>query len=130
MKLEYIHEGSPDCPLIRLYDFDTSQAQLLRQAFEDIVSEKEKIVALHELPFIEPLGGAQVWIAEKSDIQFDDDAVTRTLEDGMLFTWMMTKEEWNDAIALLDAYTPSPDSFQWLTDDFGIQVLLSQSGTW
>ncbi|MDP4229667.1 MAG: hypothetical protein Q8916_04600, partial [Bacteroidota bacterium] len=101
MKLEYIHEGSPDCPLIRLYDFDTSQAQLLRQAFEDIVSEKEKIVALHELPFIEPLGGAQVWIAEKSDIQFDDDAVTRTLEDGMLFTWMMTKEEWNDAIALL-----------------------------
>jgi len=130
MKLEYLPDGSPDAPLIRFYDFNQNEKARLRECFADIAEARQDIMALHEQDFIEPIGGCKVWIAEHADRLEDENAVLATSEKDLMFTWMMKKDEWKETIELLDAYVPSPDSFQWLTDDLGIQVLLSESGEW
>ena len=33
MKLDYLKDGSDDCPLVRLYEFDGAEARRLRQTF-------------------------------------------------------------------------------------------------
>jgi hypothetical protein len=130
MKLEYLPDGSPDAPLIRFFDFDEHEKQLLKQCFESIVSELNQITPLHELPFIESIDSCKVWIALHDLRLEDENAVLATSEAQRMFTWMMTKDQWNEAIELTAAYTPPPHSYQWLTDDLGIQILLSQSGQW
>lgn len=37
MKLEYLSEGSPECPLIRLYDFTTDESGLTASTWNHIV---------------------------------------------------------------------------------------------
>jgi hypothetical protein len=130
MKLEYIPDGSPDAPLIRFYAFDESEVAWLRQCFVDIKDERREIIALHEQNFIESIGATKFWIALHENRLEDENAVVATSEKDLMFTWMMTKEQWNETIELLDAYTPTSHTFQWLTDDLGIQVLLSQRGGW
>lgn len=34
MKLEYLHNGSADCPLIRLYEFTTGEVMKLKEIFD------------------------------------------------------------------------------------------------
>jgi hypothetical protein len=38
MKLEYLSDGSPECLLIRLYKFNRSEAQQLRQLVKSLVT--------------------------------------------------------------------------------------------
>jgi hypothetical protein len=131
MKLEYVPNGSPDAPLIRFYDFDEGGVLMLRKCFIDIKDEHNDIIALHEQVFIDSVGGCKLWIAEHANKLEDENAVLATSEKDLMFTWMMTKEQWSETIELLDAYTlPYGHTVQWLTDDLGIQVLLSQSGKW
>jgi hypothetical protein len=46
MKLEYLSDGSPECPLIRLYKFNRSEAQQLRQLVKSLVTGDRKDIAL------------------------------------------------------------------------------------
>jgi hypothetical protein len=130
MKLEYVPDGSPDAPLIRFYDFHESEVALLRKCFANIKDGHNDIIALHEQDFIKSVGGTKLWIAVHQNRLEDENAVIATSEKDLMFTWMMTKEQWDETLELLDAYTPEPHTFQWLTDDLGIQVLISQSGQW
>lgn len=57
MKLEYIPEGCVDCPLIRLYEFDRNEAVAFKSVLEQLRDGREQ-VALHQEPFIEPMGTA------------------------------------------------------------------------
>src|SRR5579872_2347879 len=123
MKLEYLPDGSPDAPFIRLYDFSSNEKERLRQFFEDIAEARKNIIALHEQDFIEPISNCKVWIALHDTRLEDENAILATSEKDLMFTWMMTKDEWNETIDLVDAYSLRPNTFQWLTDDLGIQVL-------
>ena len=55
MKLEFLGGGSPDCPLLRLYDFDETEASELRQVFAELANRSFTSIALHDLPFIQPV---------------------------------------------------------------------------
>jgi len=46
MKLEYLPHGSPDWPLIRLFEFDHSEAQRLRQLVKSLIAGDRQDVAL------------------------------------------------------------------------------------
>jgi hypothetical protein len=52
MKIDYLTDGSPDCPILRLYDFDTSEAENLQAVLAELAEGKINSVALKELPFI------------------------------------------------------------------------------
>jgi hypothetical protein len=56
-KLEYLPDGSPDCPLIRLFEFDQSEAQQLRQLVKLLVAGNRQDVALQNEEWVKPVGG-------------------------------------------------------------------------
>jgi len=60
MKLEFLAEGSQDCPLIRLYAFDVGEAVQLRKLFRSLSTGSRQAVALHEEPGTEPVGGCRL----------------------------------------------------------------------
>jgi hypothetical protein len=57
MRLEYLPDGSPDCPLIRLYDFTPEEARQLLAAVAGLASGAARQVEVHRLPFVEAVGG-------------------------------------------------------------------------
>ena len=54
MKPEYLSDGSPECPLIRLYEFNRSEAQQLRQLVKSLVTGDRKDVSLQNEMWVEP----------------------------------------------------------------------------
>ena len=57
MKIEVLTEGSEDCPLIRLFDFDPSEAKRLVGIFSKLADGSLQSVVLTEIPGFEPVSG-------------------------------------------------------------------------
>jgi hypothetical protein len=57
MKIEYLHEGSADCPLIRVYGDDAAAAAELHRAIGRLADGTATQVAAHELPGFQSVGG-------------------------------------------------------------------------
>jgi quinol monooxygenase YgiN len=55
MKIEFLPSGSPDCPLIRLYGFDRTEATRLREIVNRLASGSQQAISLHEEIGVEPL---------------------------------------------------------------------------
>jgi len=60
MRLEYLSEGSPDCPLLRLYDFSPPEAQQLYRVLRALTRGALIESTIHQLPFVEPVGGCRL----------------------------------------------------------------------
>jgi hypothetical protein len=60
MKLEYLADGSPDCPLIRIYEFDHAEAGQFLAAVAALASGTANRVEVHMLPFVESLGSCRL----------------------------------------------------------------------
>jgi hypothetical protein len=56
VKLEYPPQGSPECPLIRLYDFDQPQAKQLSELVKSLAAGDRENVALHNEAWVESVG--------------------------------------------------------------------------
>ena len=56
MKIEYLHEGSPDCPLIRIFDFTTSEVLLLKEHIHDLSCDSAHTFAIHDMPGVNAIG--------------------------------------------------------------------------
>lgn len=57
MKLDYLKDGSDDCPLVRLYEFGSTEIQRLRQSFESLASGTTERIVLDE---VESVDGTQL----------------------------------------------------------------------
>ena len=66
MKLEYLIDGSPKRPRIRLYDFTPAEAGGLRGAVSELASEAVQRIEVHGLPFVEPVGGCELALVRNS----------------------------------------------------------------
>ena len=60
MKLEFLPDGSLNCPLIRLYEFDRPQAGQLREIVNRFATGSNQTIALHEEKWVAPLGGCKL----------------------------------------------------------------------
>src|SRR5436305_12457440 len=60
MKLEYLPDGSPDCTLIRLYDFTPVEAQSLHAVLMELAAGSPRRAELHECPWVESVGGCRL----------------------------------------------------------------------
>jgi len=59
MKLQFLADGSPDCPLIRLYDFQATDAVKLKELF-DRLADGSPNIPLHEQKGIESVDGCRL----------------------------------------------------------------------
>jgi hypothetical protein len=60
MKLQYLAYGSADCPLIRLYDFQTADGVRLKALFDKLAGSSSTLIALDEQTGILPVDGCQL----------------------------------------------------------------------
>jgi hypothetical protein len=125
MKLEFLKNGSPDCPLIRVYEFDAKEADNLRRITLQLAGAREQTVLFHEQPGVIPIDGCQLMlhIGEK------DRGVSELGSNK--FKWILSKAGWFQVVGLIRPFTRTDSSgFQWLSDGGQIRVLLSHDGRW
>ena len=98
MKLEYLAEGSPDCPLIRLFEFDATGASRLREAFRSLADGSRQDIPLHEEWWVESIAGCHL------DLRLGtrDLGVVERLPSK--FECVLTAEEWSEIAAKVDPF--------------------------
>jgi hypothetical protein len=125
VKLEYLPDGSSECPLIRLYEFDQSEARQLRQLVKSMVSGDLQVVALQNEVWVDPVGGCCLSLRRGNRDQGIRQA--RTLQ----FECVPSPDGWSNVEGLIEPFCQSQTfGFQWLTHDGGIGLLISRSGQW
>jgi hypothetical protein len=63
VKLDYLNDGSPDCPLVRLHEFDASDACRLRHTFEELADE---VIERIDLDAVTSVDGTQLRFTRSS----------------------------------------------------------------
>jgi hypothetical protein len=125
VKLKYLADGSPDCPLIRLYEFDQSEARKLRQLVKSLVAGVRQDVALQNELWVEPVEGCCLNLRRGSRDQGICQA--RTLQ----FECVLSPGGWSKVEGLFAPFCEfETPGFQWLSHDGRIALLISRSGQW
>jgi hypothetical protein len=127
MKLEHLPDGSPDCPLIRLYDFDPSEASTLRTSVAHLGSGSSDSVAVHDLPFVTSVDGCQLVLV----VAGRDQGVVKAGTPSQ-FVCVLTRASWKSVVELMEPFCGPEDSkgYQWLDETSDISLLLSPDGLW
>ena len=125
MKLEFVREGSPDCPLLRLYDFGPTEARQLQHAVLRLVRKSDETIALHQQAGIQPVAGCELTILRAVNGQ----GVNETAPGK--FEWLYSIDGWLEVAGLIQPFCQADaGGFQWLSRIGKIAVLLSRDGSW
>jgi hypothetical protein len=125
MKLEFLFEGSSDCPLVRLYDYRPGEVEQLRQACRDLADGRIREFVLHDQPWIEPVVGCQfIWQINEKDIG------VKLPARGNPLVLLFSVEAWLEVEGKLLPFTKDSKGFNWLTNEGDVNVLISPNGTW
>jgi len=110
--------------LIRIYDFDPSEARDLKGAIENSLLKAKGELNFASLDFIEPVNCNVILRLS------DRDEGLRTA-DNSRFDCNLTVEAYGDMIALIEPFCNGAEGYQWLYEvDCPIDFLLSPGGTW
>ena len=125
MKLEYVPGGSPECPLIRLYDCGQSEAKQLRELVKSLANGDQKDVALHNEEWVESVGGCSLSLRRGNWNQGIRQSQT------LGFECVLSSDGWSNMEGLLEPFSESNTTgFQWLTNGGRVALLISPSGKW
>jgi hypothetical protein len=125
MKLDFLADRSPECPLLRLYDFTPTEARYLLAALAAVAKEVTDRVEVHMLPFVEPVGGCRLSFVRGTT----DRGVTQIAS--LDFVCEYTVGTWDNVVGLIRPFEDSSSGFQWLAGLPGeASLLLSASGQW
>jgi hypothetical protein len=125
MKMEFLKSGAPDCPLIRLYEFKTSEVQSLRRITLQLARGRTSSAPLHKEQGIHAIGGCQLVLSkgEKDRGVFE----TGPLE----FAWVLTRGGWLSVSGLIRPFSRvNSGGHQWLSDRGKIRIVISHDGRW
>jgi hypothetical protein len=128
MKLDYLSEGSPDCPLIRLYDFKSAEIQRFHTALLDLAGGSPLAIEVHRLPFVESINDCRLTLYVTSW----DGAVILKAKPA-IFDCGFTAATWENIAALVKPFTQDGSGFQWLARAPGEASWLisaSEKGEW
>jgi hypothetical protein len=133
MKIEFLDDISdggrfPDAEpnqLVRLYDFDSSQANRLTQNIQKAIIGNNKELDLTTLDFIQPVNC-------NLTLQISDTDKGITTSDKKYFICHLTVNKYKEMILLIDPFCYREiNSYQWLYDlDTPIDFLFSRDGSW
>jgi hypothetical protein len=111
--------------LVRLYDFDNVQAQLLRQTIQIEIIESKKVIDLATLDFIQAINCSLIL-----QISDTDKGITTTNDNN--FVCNLTIEKYKEMVFLIEPFCENEtNGYQWLYDlDTPIDFLFSPGGSW
>jgi hypothetical protein len=127
MRLEYLADGSLDCPLIRLYDFDAAAATRLRRLVTSLSDGSVGRVVLDERQKITLVDGCKLALVAGAS----DHGVVRMAASNQ-FECVLTPASWANVAELIEPFCKpgAPNGFQWLDETSDISLLLSPDGLW
>ena len=114
--------------MIRLYDFTPDQIRQLIAVFLTLADSHQSSIKLHEMPFIESLGGCELVLVLGSA----DRGISPTSKEKS-FQCELTSESWRRAASLAEPFLKAPTGvYQWLCDlpQIAVEFLLSTDGAW
>jgi hypothetical protein len=126
VKLEFLPSGSPECPLIRLFAYTVRELEFLRSACRELAEGRRVEFALHEQPWVEPVGGCKfiLWSGPKG-------VGVRVPTTGEPFVLQSSSEGWREMVDKLAMVADVGSGlFNWLTNEGEIAVLISSDGFW
>ena len=111
--------------MIRLYNFDKSQAIRFRKCIQDSILKNKKSLYLNELDFIEARNC-------ELTLRIADDDIGIVTEDTVFFFCDLTMEGFQEMVTLLEPFClKETKGYQWLYDiDTETDFLFSPGGTW
>jgi hypothetical protein len=127
VRLEYLPDGSPDCPLIRLYDFDHRTVGVLRHCVTELRNGARRELAVHDLPDVEAVDGCRLVF----EVGMGNLGVIRSGSSNS-FRCVLTEAGWENVAHLMEPFCEpvQAGNFQWLSDEGKISLLLSVNGQW
>lgn len=137
MQIEFLQEGSADCPLIRIYGTNPAEFSLLLRAVQPLAKFEGEKCSLHELP-----GFHSVSSCELNMVASGRNEGVHRLRNLLKFTWVLTPTGLATVAGFIEPFTTKPkqEIFQWLSgveagqgfDVGSIAVLISYSadGSW
>jgi hypothetical protein len=127
VELQFLPDGSADCPLIRFAGNDSAAYTSLRNAFVELSLGSISEVDLDRLPGIVPIEACRVSaIAAK----WDQGVVPTGI--GNEFKWRLTPNTWDNVAALLEPFCSDDSStgYQWIESAGDMHVLITHDGKW
>jgi hypothetical protein len=126
MKLQFLADGSPDCQLIRLYEFQVDEVGRLKDLFDSLANGSRTEISLHEQKDIEAVDGC------KLDLRVSQRNAGIFQKERLTFECRLTEARWSDVASLVEPLCESAraHTYQWLNEDGQISLLLSPTGTW
>ena len=128
MKLEYLNDGSGDCPLVRLYDLDPQGVKLFVKHLYDLSTKKIESFEVHTIPGIEQVDNLRL----KAVVGKDQGVVLHG--PGLNFEMTLSQASWGQVAGLAEPFEVQEGGgrHQWLDNTSGIQLLISshRNGTW
>ena len=126
MKLELLTDDTLECPLVRLFDYQLEEVNLLREICNGLANGRLNEIALHDEPWVEPIAGCRfIWRASSRDVG------VRLPRPGEPLVLEYTDEAWREVEEKLSGFADGHSSgFNWLTMEGDVQVLFSLDGDW
>jgi hypothetical protein len=134
MKIEYFSDGAIDCPLILIYGDDPTGAKNLRNAVEDLANGLIARLAIHDFPGYLSVGDCKLF----AKVGRDDIGISRIGKEPT-FECTLQKDTWLEVVDLLEPFLKpftdiqnlgSTSAFQYLTNCYGINMLISTERAW
>lgn len=125
MKLEYLASGAPECPLLRLYEFDQLEASRIRDMCIRLsIGECELFQIPGDLA-AESFSGCRLTMKRTQARQ----GLRQTARNA--FECALDAEDWDNIATLLEPFCkPGITGYQWLVDEGDIRLLFSCDGKW
>ena len=126
MKLEFLENiNEYNEHAIRLYDFDSAQANVFRERISRFIVDKENSLDLSALDFIEPVNCQLILRTAEEDLGI-------STIDNIHFVCDLTVNSYKNITILLEPFCKKESQgYQWLYDiDTPIDLLFSAGGSW
>ena len=117
MRTRFFQEGSPECPILAITDFDASEGTTLAESILRMQSAKGNPVIIE--------GDVRLTLETSSQDLGIGEAV------GNQYVCALRESTWDNVIGLLEPFmNPSQSGYQWLDDSGAVRLLLSRTGEW
>lgn len=125
MKVEFLAEGSADCPLVRVFDYRTAEVERLCEACDELAEGTRAEFALHDQPWVETIHGCKfVWRISTKDVG------VRLPSAGEPFILELSDEAWREVHGKLRPFAEGSGGYNWLSNEGDVGVLISHDGNW
>ncbi len=125
MRLEYLPDGSDDCPLVRVFAFTPAAVARLHAAVTALAAGDLSSVEGHHLPGVEAVPGCRLTLRTGKR---DRGLVPLTGPDS--FDCILTRDGWDNVAYRIEPSLSGCDGYQWLDQTGDIALLLSWDGQW